>query len=131
MKFQIPPMNPWKDVLVHLALWAVLLSIPSIFYSFFPKPDFDAVLRVQYPSQIALVMGGKDSFGGNTTYSRRSYLLIPSMFHDPKFVQILQTNSEPPKVVEHRGSFLITLVIFVGLCCFYFCKRWRTQLGDT
>ena len=130
MKIQIPPMNPWKDVLVHLALWIALLSIPSIFYSFFPKPDFDAVLRQHYPNQIPLVMGGKDAFSGATTYSRRSYLLVPSVFHDPKFVQIVQRNSEPPTVVEQRGLFLIALAIFVGLSCYYFQKRWRAQPSD-
>lgn len=130
MKFQIPPMKPWNDVLVHLAIWIALLSMPSIIYSFFPNQAFDAVLRSHYPNQIAVVMSGKDSFSGNMTYSSRSYLLVPAVFHDPKFVQIKQTNAKPPEVIEHRGLFLTTLLIFIGLCGYYFWTRWRTRPGD-
>ncbi|OOG64855.1 hypothetical protein B0E46_05520 [Rhodanobacter sp. B04] len=130
MKLQIPPMTPWKDVLVHLAIWAILLSAPSIVYSFFPKPDFDAALRSKYPHQIALVMGGGDSSSGNTTYARRSYLLVPSAPQLPEVVQITQVDSERPKVVVQNNLFLISLVIFIGLSVYYFRKRWRTQQSD-
>jgi hypothetical protein len=131
MKLQIPLMNPWKDVLVHLALWAVLLSIPSFIYSFFPKPDFDAVLRSQYPNQIALVIGGKDSFSGDTAYARRSYLLVSFALQVTKIVRVTQINSEPPKAVEQKGLFLVTLAIFIGFISYYFWKRWRAQSDDT
>ena len=130
MKLQIPPMSPWKDLLVHLVIWAVLLSVPSIIYSFFPKPDFDAALRSKYPHQIALVMGGRDSFSDNTTYARRSYLLVPSAFQVPEFVQITQVNSEPPKIVAQANLFLVSLALFIGLSWYYFRKRWRTQKSD-
>ena len=130
MKFQIPPMTPWKDVLVHLVIWAALLSVPSIIYSFFPKPDFNAALRSKYPHQISLVMGGKDSFSGNTTYVRRSYLLVPSALQVPEVVQVTQVNSEPPKVVVQGHLFLISLVVFIGFSFYYFRKRWRAQQSD-
>ena len=130
MKFQIPPMAPWKDVLVHLAIWAALLSVPSIFYSFYPKPEFSAALRSQYPHQVALVMGGRDSFGGNTTYARRTYFLLPSALQVPKIVQITQENSGLPKVVVKGNFFPVSLVIFIGFNCYYFRKRWRTQRSD-
>lgn len=127
MKLQIPPMTPWKDVLVHLAIWAVLLSVPSIIYSFFPKPDFDAALRSKYPHQITLVMGGRDSFSGNTTYARRSYLVVPSALQVPEVVQVTQVNSEPPKVVVQGNLFLVSLAFFIGFSFYYFRKRWRTR----
>jgi len=130
MKFRIPLMAPWKDVLVHLAIWAALLSVPSIFYSFYPKPDFSAALRSQYPHQVALVMGGRDSFGGNTTYARRTYLLVTSALQVPKFVQITQEDSGPPKVVVQANFFPVTLAIFIGFNCYYFRKRWRTQQSE-
>ena len=130
MKFQIPPMAPWKDVLVHLAVWVTLLSAPSIFYSFFPKPEFGAALRSRYPHEIALVMGGRDSFSGNTTYARRTYLLLPSALQVPKLVQVTQENSAPPIVVVQGNLFLVLLLIFIGLSCYYFRKRWRAQRSD-
>ena len=130
MKYQIPRMTPWKDLLVHLAIWAVLLSVPSIVYSFFPKPEFNAALQSKYPHQIALVVGGKDSSSGGATYARRSYLLVPSALQLPEVVQITQVNSEPPKVVVQSNLFLISLVIFIGFSVYYFRKRWRTQQSD-
>jgi len=130
MKFQIPPMTPWKDVLVHLVIWALLLSVPSIIYSFFPKPDFNAALQSKYPHQIFLVMGGKDSFSGNITYALRSYLLVPSALQEPEMVQVTQVNSEPPKVVVQDHLFLISLLILIGFSFYYFRKRRRNQLSD-
>ena len=130
MKFQIPPMAPWKDVLVHLVIWAALLSVPSVFYSFYPKPDFSAALRRQYPHEVALVLGGRDSFGGNATYARRTYLLVPSALQVPKFVRITQENSGPLKVVVQGNFFLLTLAIFIGFNCYYFRKRWRSQRSE-
>jgi hypothetical protein len=123
-------MTPWKDVLVHLAIWAVLLSVPSIICSFFPTPDFNAALRSQYPHQIALVISVRSSVSSNTTYARRSYLLIPTTLQAPKIIQISQLNSEPPKVVAQGDSFLVFLAIFIGFNCYYFQKRWRTQQSD-
>lgn len=124
------PLNPWKDLLVHLGAWAVLLLLPSLFYSFFPNPDFDAVLKRTYPDETVVVLGGRSQFSGSNTFSRRHYVLFPSVFTDPKYVQVEQRNSNTPAVLEERGLFLTTLAIFIGLCVYYFRRRWRTKPGD-
>lgn len=124
------PLNPWKDLILHLGAWAVLLALPSLFYSFAPNSDFDLALKRAYPNETAIVLGGHSQFSGSGTLKRRSYVLFPSVLIDPKFVQVEQRNSSTPAVLEERGLFLATLVIFFGFCSYYFWRRWRTRPDD-
>jgi hypothetical protein len=131
MNFQMPRMSRWKDVLVHLAVWSMLLWVPSAIYSFFPKPEFNTLLKSRYPNEFALVAGGRDQFSGSTTYSHRSYWLIPSALQVPRFIRVSQWCSEPPKVVDQGGGpFLLTFAIFLGFNVYYFQRRWRAQSAD-
>jgi hypothetical protein len=122
--------KPWLDVLVHLVICGALLSVVPFLLSFFPKPAFEDVLKRDYPGEVALAISGKTKVLGERRTSRGTYVLLPSVFYDPKFVSIAQKNEEAPTVVEQRGLFLLSLAVFLVLSGVYFHRRWQARSGD-
>jgi hypothetical protein len=127
---QTRSMKRWKDVLVHLLILGAVLSILPILFSFFPKPAFDEVLRREYPDEIALPYEAESRFGGERTYSQRSYVLVPSVFYDPKVVRVIQHNEEPPTVEEQRGIAYFSLGLVLAMGIAYFRERWQAQADE-
>ena len=116
-------MNPLKDVIVHIVMWLVLLSIPSLIFSYFPQSDFDKALS-KYPGQTAFVIAGKNSRSGDHTHASRHYVLFPSVFYAPKFVSLAQQDSEQVTISESKGLFFVVLLFFTVGAAYYFRKRW-------
>ena len=117
------PRNRAKDLLLHLLAWATLISLPSIVFSFSPKPQFEAVLS-RYPQQVALVVAGRSSFSGDHTFTSRTYVLLPSVFVSPKAIQLRQSDGREVIVEELRGSFILFASILLVSITYYFYRRW-------
>lgn len=129
LNIKIPKKPRWRDFLIHLAIWAVLLSIPSLILSDPLNEKFQGAL-IHYSDQILLTVGGHNGFIDAQPQARRIYILFPSVFRDPKFVDIWQTSDGEPVIYEQRGTFIATVLIGIALVGFYFWKRWTTEEAE-
>jgi hypothetical protein len=103
----------FKRPLLFGAFLVLALSWPSLYFHFFPLPAFDQALEV-YKGQAPLVLGGRDGFSQGESFHRRNYILLPSFFHDPKFINVTQLGSKRPDVTETGATFeLLIILVFL------------------
>ena len=122
--------------------WLYLSALPvaALYGIFFPWPAGEQALGRYFgetPVVIAFSFGSKttkDAQGHVLRYSKhetRSYVLLPSVFTDPKIVTVSQTDDNAPSVSEFGAPLiLISLVGLLGLSVFgvwYFWFRPDSQ----
>ena len=111
--------------LKHLP-WLCLSALPAAaLYGFlFPWPAADQVFS-RYPDQTPIVIsfssGSKSTryAGGDwvtTKHETRSYVLLPSLFTDPKIITVAQVNDNAPVVSESSALLpLVSFAVMIGL----------------
>jgi len=112
--------------------WLFLSALPAAaLYGFlFPWPAGDQVLS-RYPDQTPVVIAF--SFGSKSTKSpgtewvtskheTRSYVLVPSIFTNPKIVTVSQVDNHAP-VVSESGAW-VELIAFAAACGFAVFGLW-------
>jgi hypothetical protein len=78
----------------------------------------------QYESRSTVVEEGMDSF----VYRERAYVLLPSMFRDPKLVIVSQRDNEPYELTEERNGVFRVLAaycVFAFGTCWFWLRRVR------
>jgi hypothetical protein len=112
--------------LVKIGLPINLVAFPGIaLYGYFSSWAPAEEVLSRYTDQTPVMVGGGGGsntvWNGNTTqtlsHSERSYVLVPSVFRDPKIVTIRQTNHDPYEVKESAYGFLYLLLWYV--ICIY------------
>jgi hypothetical protein len=102
----------FKVVLLCIIFCLAALSWPTLYFHFFPLPEFDQALSV-YNGQVPVVLGGRDGFSEGKSYHRRNYILLPNFFRDPKFIRVAQTGDEQPKITETNAAFELCLLFAI------------------
>ena len=100
----------FKAILFISAACMAAISWPTFYFHFHPLPKFDQALTV-YSGQYPLLLGGRDGFSDGKSYHRRNYILIPSFFHSPKIIRVIQEDHGQPRVTETKANFEVGLVI--------------------
>lgn len=117
--------RPLLDLSVHLLLWMVMLAALSGMSSCAASREMKSAVKERY-HETAVGLGARYSFGGGNSYRRANYVLLPSVFYDPKFISVEQRNGEIPEISEEKGSFRAALIIFLLASVYYFWRRWRS-----
>ena len=122
--------------------WLYLSALPvaALYGILFPWPAGEQALGRYFgetPVVIALSFGSKttkDAQGRvlmHSTHETRSYILLPSVFTDPKIVTVSQIDDKEPNVSEFSAPLiLVSLVGLFGLSVFgvwYFWFRRDSQ----
>ena len=114
------------------AFWPALSALPAAaLYGFlFPWPAADQVFS-RYPDQtpivVAFTFGSKSTKTPSTDWvtskhETRSYVLVPSIFTNPKIITISQVDNRAP-VVSESGA-LVELIVFAAALGFAVFGLW-------
>lgn len=125
------PSSRKRNFMVILSFTVVCvaaLSWPTLYFHFSPLPKFDQALSA-CSGQYALVLGGRDGFSNGGSFHRRNYILIPSFFHHPTFVRVVQRGGGPPQITETDATFeVIAFLAFILFPAFGYIRK--RQAGD-
>lgn len=130
----------WSLKLLQLLLkygfpgYIILVPIVATYGHLMPWQTADQVLN-KFDDQTPLMVGFKfretRTQSGSTSYISRSYILIPSVFSEPKTITISQTNSDTPVVVKSPYGFLLLLgwimVCFFGSWWFWLRPKQQAR----
>lgn len=117
---------------------AYIVLIPTVAFYGLLKPWISAVpilstYEGQFPITIGFGYRAEHSQNASHRYVSRSYILVPSVFLDPKTLIVSQTDSEPPVLTEQRYGFLLQfgwiVVCFFGTWWFWFRPGRIAQQG--
>lgn len=123
-------------VLLKLAFpsYIVLLPIVAIYghvTSWGPAEQALSVYQDQFPLMVGFRYRGFKNQQGTRDYISRSYILLPSVFSEPKTVKISQVNNEEPIVTTNRYGFLLVVgwlvICILGTWWFWFRPKKVAQ----
>ena len=128
-------MGSFQNWLKH-GSWLYLSALPvaALYGILFPWPAAEQALT-RYPGETPVVISF--SFGSKTTrdaqnhvlasskHESRSYILLPSVFTDPKIVTLSQVDDNAPSISELSAPLMLLLLVgTLGLSVFGVWYYW-------
>jgi hypothetical protein len=103
------------------------LFVGTIVDSLWPWPPAKEALS-QYPNQTPVLVGFRFSLAGDHWSRSGTYVLLPSLFSEPRAITIRHSSSSSPPTVTATSEGVVVGMMFTLLCVFTSGWLWSRRM---